>query len=186
LARILITVVAIITLIATGILLVRGVRTKQIYVPSRDFPAFHQLTEADIRERDIAVRDIPSDAITSKGDLIDRYTLKRVTQDKPMTDNDLGPELAKGALKGRLATGLTLDAGNVLVGELTAGDQVSLFSSAPAPAARPLRNVLVLDVRQLDARSYALLVAITRTQQSQFAKLRQVSVRVIRSQPFLP
>jgi hypothetical protein len=133
-------------------------RTVVVYGAAQDLPAYHQITEPEVRRLELDASDVPQRAVRERDLLIGHYTLRAVRQDKAIDGAQVGPELATGALAGRGIVGFAASSADVLDGAVARGDRVNLlFAKAPAAT---LDGALVLDVRRGEGDNYVVVVAV--------------------------
>jgi Flp pilus assembly protein CpaB len=151
--------------IGGGVYLWWGVGSREIYAAAVDLPAYHQITQADVRLTPVRSSDVPPDATADRDDLIGHYTLSEVRQDRPFHVDQLGPELTAGALNGQRIAALTASATEVGGGILRRGDRVDVLLSSTASVENPrngiLRQVLILDLRSDDKQAVLVLALST-------------------------
>ena len=142
----------------------------QVAVASRDLPAYHVVTDADVTS---AYREtVPPEALIDKKEILAKYTLEAVTKDSVINKDKIKELTAPTSLSNTSVLGLPATPAMVLGGSLKGGDIVDVIvvpntsSSSPSPAPAPAQtqsgptpikfeNVLVLDVKSNGATSAA-------------------------------
>lgn len=144
-----------------------GENRTEIYVAAVDLPAYHQLTQADVRKKSVSARELPEGATTERDALIGRYTLSWTMQEEPLRLNQLGPRLGPQAISGSVLA-LPANSETTLGARLGRGDIVDVLLSPqsdmaidPPATSRRIGGVLVLDTTPPP--NEALLVAVDPT-----------------------
>ncbi len=159
-------------------------RTRTVYVAAVDLPAFHQLTEADVRKVDLSTKAIPAEPVIDRDSVLGRYTLAPVGQDAAMDKTKLGPVLVGGWLASRRLVAVESSTETNLGGALARGDVVDVLLSPTSAegTAVTIDGVLVVDVRPAPP---AVLIAVTQQQESRWMTLRGMSqVTIARVKPY--
>ncbi|GII29131.1 SAF domain-containing protein [Planotetraspora mira] len=140
------------------VILIAARHPQKVYVATADLPAFHRVTERDIRLQEMPAEDLPQEPMNNPDSLVGRYTLAPLTKDKPFAESSLGPLLARTDLDGMLFTSIKATSETTLGGRLARGDHVNVLLSTTAPdtTSAQLTNVLVVDVTR-----EVVVVAIT-------------------------
>lgn len=164
--------------------------TEAVYVADIDLPAYHQLTQDDIRLAAVDRRRVPPDSV-HEGDrdrLLGRYTTIAVQQDQPFQINLVGPRLSIGAIKSSIVA-IPWSPETSIGGRLARGDQVDILLSPnqpakDAPPARRIAEVLVLDL--VDGPNASVIVAMAPTDVDELMARRGSStVLVVRTRPYV-
>ncbi|MFC0550849.1 SAF domain-containing protein [Planotetraspora thailandica] len=136
-------------IIVGGVAVLIGFRhPSKVYVATADLPAFHRITERDVRLQEMPEGDLPQGSMKNLDSLVGRYTLTRLAKDKPFDEPSLGPLLAPGSLDGLLFAPVEATPESTLGNRLTRGDRVNvlLSSTTDKPTSAELTDVLVVDV----------------------------------------
>jgi hypothetical protein len=136
--------------------------TETVYAAAADIPAFHQVTQMDVRATEVRSSAVPPGAKRSRSDVLGRYTLEKVGQDDPFREAGLGPRLPERTIDGQRVVGVSAVAREV-DGVVGRGDRIDLvFSPRVAAQARPvtLSNALLLDVRRAGNHDYVGLICL--------------------------
>lgn len=131
-----------------------------IYVATRDLPAYHQITQADVRRIMVSAAGAPANAISDRERLLDHYTLKSISQGGAFRGHMLGPRLMTGALHGFLIVALRSSAETTLGGRIGRGDLVDMLLSATSGAHKVERSMMLRSILILDVTSNAVIVGI--------------------------
>ncbi|MFI6325190.1 SAF domain-containing protein [Nonomuraea sp. NPDC050556] len=131
-----------------GYLFLREGDQVRVFVAAHDLPAFHQITQLDVRQATVEAGSVPGDAVRNRDGLVGRYTLAAVRQDRPYRRSELGPLLKPGALDKLSFVATEASPVSTLGGRLARGDRVDVLLSPTDPDATPgrLPEVLVVDV----------------------------------------
>lgn len=164
--------------------------TERVYVAAVDLPAYHQLTQADLRLMPVDRRQIPPDAVPERDRdmLLGRYTTTALRQDQPLHINLLGPRLPIGAIECSIVA-LPWNPETNLGGRLARGDRVDILLSPNGPAqglilGRRIAGVLVIDL--VDGPNASVIVAMTQADVDEFMAGRGSStVFVARTRPYV-
>lgn len=166
LSSFLILTVSVLALIGTAYL-TSGENRTEIYVAAVDLPAYHQLTQADVRKKSVSARDLPESATTERDALLGRYTLSYTRQEEPLRLNHLGPRLDPQAISGSILA-LPANSETTLGAQLGRGDIVDVLLSPKSETAigqpatsRRIDGILVLDTTPPPNK--ALIVAVDPT-----------------------
>jgi Flp pilus assembly protein CpaB len=146
--------------------------TIEIYVATRDLPAFHQITQADVRKERVPQDNVPLDALRDRDGLLGRYMLKPLAQDRPFRKSVVGPLLKPDELHGLSFVAIEASPESTLGGRLARGDRVDVLLSA-TDADSPsvgLRDVLVVEVAR-----EAVVIAVTPADSKALLKARGTS-----------
>jgi hypothetical protein len=151
----------------------KGVGTRFIYAAARDLPAYHQITERDVRRVPVRSSESPEKSTVDREALLDRYTLGPVAQDKPFDTSKVGPVLSPRRLARARIVGLGASHADVIGGRLARGDRVNLlFPNRAGGDRRPvqLERLLMLDVRKRpgSAAHYVVVLAVSGTDEEIF------------------
>jgi len=134
----------------------------QVYAAAADLPAFHQITQLDIRTVPVRGSVPPAGTTADRNDLLGKYTLVALAQDELVRLDHLGPVLRSGALDGMRVASLPLAPANSASGVVALGDRVDVILSSTATTGSPrsgvLREVLVLDLRSAGAASEPVIL----------------------------
>jgi hypothetical protein len=140
-----------------GIYLWRGIGTREVYGADIDLPAYHQIAQSDVRKIRLRSTDVPNHATDNRNDLIGRYTLGEVRQDRPFETDNLGPILTGVELSKLRIVGLPASAADTNGGTLARGDRIDILLSSTAvnggAHSATLSGVVVIDVRPDDNQS---------------------------------
>ena len=162
--------------------------TDEVYVAAVDLPAYHQLTQADIRLMPVDRRQVPPGAVHERDTLLGRYTMTAARQDQPFQISLVGPRLQIGPRENSIVA-LPSSPETTVGGRLARGDRVDILLSPnsaakDAASARRIVGVLVLDL--IDGPNAAVIVAMTQWEVNELMAGRGNStVIVVRTQPYL-
>jgi Flp pilus assembly protein CpaB len=158
--------------------------TERVYLAARDLPAYHQLTQADVRTAEVPRGEVPADAVRDRDALLGRYTLLAAQQDRPYQGSQLGPKLPDGALD-RPLVAVKAVAETTMGGRLSRGDRVDVVlpPSQNGPAAVRLADVLVVDT--VGGPDAALILGINPAQENELPAVRgAVGPVIVRTHPY--
>jgi Flp pilus assembly protein CpaB len=163
---------------ASGVLyLAFNTDTEVVYVATRDLPAYHQLTQNDLRLTVVRARGVPDDAIRDQHVLLDRYTLGPIERDRPYERARLGPRLAAGSLTGPLIA-VSAAAETTMGGRLARGDRVDVVMPETS-----LPDALVVDI--VDGPNAAVILQVSAANVAGVAPVRGSDGPVIvRTRPY--
>jgi len=155
--------------------------TEYVYVADVDLPAYHQLTQDDLRLVGVDRRRVPADAVRERDrdTLLDRYTTTNLRQSQPVQLSQLGPRLPAGAI-GSFVVALPSTPETTVGGRLARGDRVDVLLSANElvqSAATRLTGVLVLDV--VDGPDASVVVAVAPRGVDELAARRGSSMVIV-------
>ena len=128
----------------------------QIWVPKRDLPAYTRIQPKDLTERSISARQISSEIVQGRSDILDRYTVVEISKDRPINRKQLGPELTatqKNLLQNTVLIGIPATSAMVLGGNIQAGDSVdtefvqNATDKQPSPKTTQFKDVFVFDIK---------------------------------------
>lgn len=164
--------------------------TEGVYVAAVDLPAYHQLTQADLRLTPVDRRRIPPGAVSERDrdTLLGRYTTTALRQDQPIQINVVGPRLPIGAIESSIVA-LPWNPETSMGGRLARGDRVDILLSPNGPALGPtlgrrIGGVLVLDL--VEGSNASVIVAMTQADVDEFMAARGGStVLVVRTRPYV-
>jgi Flp pilus assembly protein CpaB len=151
----------------------------EIQLPKRDLPAYYLIKPGDLSSKAYAKKDIPSSILTKSQELVGRYTLTKIPQQKPLTEKLLSSKIDPNRLVDTVAVGIPATPAMILGGNLQAGDTVEMIlvptttkaESLPSPMVFP--NILVLDVKSVSQASASstsvVVVALPLKRQQEFA-----------------
>lgn len=129
--------------------LASGQSSTEVYVASRDLPAYHQLTQLDIRTTRLPAGETPKGATTERDALVGRYTLRWTGAENPLLLPELGPRLPSQAI-GSSVLALPANPETTLGSRLGRGDTIDILLSPGADAmeadSRRIAGALVLDL----------------------------------------
>lgn len=160
-----------------------------IYTAARDLPAYHQVSQSDVRTSRIRSSDSPAHSTENRADLVGHYTTTAVAQDRPFNLDNIGPLLPTNSLSGRSIVGLTAPADSVK-GIVARGDRIDVLVASTAtvsPHNGLLRQILALDVKTGNSGEASLTVvcAISQSDQSMLLSTTGTGrVLVVRSTPY--
>ena len=146
--------------------------SQDVYAAARDLPAYHRITEADVRRVRIQSSDVPGHPAVARDSLLGRYTLVAVSQDTLFDTSRLGPRLEPALFARAGVTGLEASGADVMNGRLARGDMVDVLLSPQSPKvarATRLRAAVILDVsrQSADANRYAVVLLISKGDETQ-------------------
>ena len=157
--------------------------TEVVYVANRDLPAYHQITQEDVRRFPVDRGQIPDDAVRDRDVLLNRYTLVATLQDHPFRKGQLGPKLAPNSLSTPIFA-LAANGQTTIAGRLARGDRVDVIASSSSRPNIRLTQVLVVDV--VDGPNAAVVLGVTETQSAELAAAADATtIRIIRVQPYV-
>lgn len=142
-------VIAVFLSVAGALYLWKGAGTRYVYTATQDLPAYHQITELDVRRTAVRSAEAPTNAAAHRETLLGRYTLVAVNQDAPFDTSRLGPLLPRGRLTKARILAVGASPSNVIGGRLARGDLVNILLAqrhSNATQGGRLPRVLVLDV----------------------------------------
>jgi hypothetical protein len=188
-SRLILLVVALIT-VAGVLYLTLTSGTEEVYMAAVDLPAYHQLTQADLRPMAVDRRTIPPGAVTERDrdTLLGRYTTTALRQDRPLQLDMVGPRLPIDAIESSIVA-LPWNPETSMGGRLARGDRVDILLSPNGPAQGPIlgrriAGVLVLDL--VDGPNASVIVAMTQADVDEFIAARGSStVLVARTRPYV-
>ena len=142
--------------------------TEGVYVAAVDLPAYHQLTQADIRLMPVDRLQVPSGAVheSDRDTLLGRYITTAVRQDRPLQINLVGPRLPIGAIESSIVA-LPWNSETSMGGRLARGDRIDILLSPNEPPQDPptsalrIPGALVLDL--VYGPSSSVIVTMTRS-----------------------
>jgi Flp pilus assembly protein CpaB len=160
-------------------------RTTTIYVAAADLPAYWPVQQRDVRQLSVSSRNAPDDAITSRGNIVGRYTLRPVGQDTAFRSSAVGPEVPVETLERDLLVALPGNSETALGGQLRAGDRVDVALSPERIDGRSgvLTDVLVVDVRTSPP---SVVLALDREEQALLSELAGTTLPVLLRRPPSP
>jgi len=165
----------------TYLLLTSG--TEVVYVANRDLPAYHQITQEDVRQFPMNRGQIPDDAVRDRDVLLNRYTLVAILQDHSFQKGQLGPKLPPNSLATPIFA-LAANGQTTIAGRLARGDRVDVIVSSSSRPNLRLTQVLVVDV--VDGPNAAVVLGVTETQSTELtAATGATTVGIIRVQPYV-
>jgi Flp pilus assembly protein CpaB len=176
-------VVAVAALIGIGYLTFTT-GTEDVYVAAMDLPAYHQITQADLRVWPVQRHDVPDGAVRSRDALLARYTLTAMRAERPFQLTALGPRLPERSIVSAMVA-LPSTPETTLGGRLARGDRVDVVLSPNdhSGVGQRLTDVLVLDV--IDGANAAVVVTVDQPAALTLAAARGSStITVIRRVPY--
>jgi len=136
-----------------------GQNLVKLWVPKHNLPAYTQIKSMDLTEKIVLSRSISPEVVKDIDKLRNRYTLVAISQENPISKNQLGPALTlnhRALLNNAFLVGIPATYSMTLGGSLIAGDIVDLtlvpFANKDSPSASPIvfPNIMILDFK-LDA-----------------------------------
>jgi Flp pilus assembly protein CpaB len=117
-----------------------------------DLAAYHQLKSEDVLEIRISRDRLPDSFAKNRSQLVGRYVVTSARRGRAISLNSLGPVLPADILSDRRLIALPATTADTGSGMLARGDRVDLLLSstvAESPRNAVLRDVVVLDIKQL-------------------------------------
>jgi Flp pilus assembly protein CpaB len=153
----------VLTLSAAGVwsLWPQAVATRVVCVAATDLPAYHEITNADIRLAVLRSDQVPENTTADPTDLLGRYTVVTTMRDEPFDPEDLGPRLAPGALTAQVIVGFSVPSTDIVGESLQRGDRIDILlssTSAISPRTGILSGVTVLNIRSDDGQAGQVVV----------------------------
>lgn len=155
----------------------------KLWVPNRDLPAYNKIKPTDLVEKTVPGRNISPEVVQEIEKLRDRYTLVAISQEKPITKNQLGSVLTsnqQALLKNAFLVGISATSSMALGGNLKEGDIVNLSlvtlaeKDDPSSTAIVFPNVMILDIKPdtssdlLSNTSFILVIALPLDRQEDY------------------
>jgi Flp pilus assembly protein CpaB len=136
----------------------------KLWVPKHDLPAYTKIKPTDLAEKIVPGRTISPEIVKEIDKLRDHYTLVAISQESPISKNQLGPALTSNQqtlLNNAFLVGIPATSSMTLGGNLKAGDIVDLalvpLANKDKSSSSPIMfsNIMILDIK-LDASSHLL------------------------------
>jgi Flp pilus assembly protein CpaB len=136
----------------------------KLWVPKHDLSAYTQIKPTDLTEKIVLGRTISPEIVKEIDKLRNHYTLVAISQENPISKNQLGPVLTlnhQTLLNNAFLVGIPATSSMTLGGNLKAGDIVDLtlvpFANKDRSSASPIMfpNIIILDFK-LDASNHLL------------------------------
>jgi Flp pilus assembly protein CpaB len=150
-------------------------------VPVRDLPAYHQIQPGDLAQRAYPSRHLTSATLRETAQIVGSYTLVNVSQQKPLSRDQLGAVVDTALISGTVAIGIPATPAMVLGGSLQLSDLVDVIfvptASDAQPSLKPVlfENLLVLDVKSVvtekaadSSQPYVVVIALPLDRRDEF------------------
>jgi len=150
-----------------------------IDVPVRELSAYYQIKSSDLTKKNYSKRNLPSKTVKNAKEIIGRYTLTNIPEQKPITEKHINSKIDLARLTDTTVVGIPATSAMTLNGNLQAGDIIDI-TLVPAtnkpgflPSPRIFSNIGVLDVKQVTPANASftsvIVIALPSKNQPEFA-----------------